>query len=63
MCSRTRHRLPPMRFAIVLKIAGMLLMMMWLAAAVFDIGPLVLRPLFLFSGALVSWWAMRTSDA
>ena len=52
-----------MRFMVVWKIVGMLLMMIWLAAAVFDIGPLVLRPLFLFSGALVSWWAMRTADA
>ncbi len=43
------------------KILGLTLMLSWPAAVIFNIGPIELRPIFLFSGALVCWLSMRSS--
>ncbi len=43
------------------KLLGLTLMLSWPVAAIFNLGPIVLRPIFLYSGALVSWLAMRSS--
>ncbi len=43
------------------KLLGLTLMLSWPVAAIFNLGPIELRPIFLFSGALVCWLAMRSS--
>ncbi len=55
--------MPGTFFAVLLRILGVILMMAWLAAAFFDVGPEVVRPGFLVAGACLSWWAMRDSPS
>jgi hypothetical protein len=43
------------------KILGLTLMLSWPVMAIFNLGAIELRPVFLFSGALVCWLAMRSS--
>lgn len=51
-----------MRFTAPLKVLGLTLMLMWIVAAIFDIGPVLIRPLFLLLGAFLSWWVVRASE-
>ncbi len=51
-----------MRLAPVIKFVGLFLMLAWLAAAALGIGPIAVRPLLLFTGALISWWVVRASE-
>lgn len=43
------------------RIAGVLLMLGWAAAFFFELGPTMIRPVYLIAGALLCWWGMRTA--
>ena len=40
----------------------MALMVGWAAAFFLDLGPTVVRPVYLIAGAFLSWWGMRSSS-
>ena len=45
-------------FLICLRVLGVLLLSAWFIAALYDLGPLRVRPLFFVVGAVLCWWVV-----
>ncbi len=55
---RLSVRLLAKPFFVSLRVLGALLLAVWFITAMYDVGPVMARPIFLLTGAWLSWWSV-----